>query len=197
MVHADRLQCEEDDGDDHIEGERHVWHVELAQEVVESAGNENTGYGPKGDGYPHVSNVVVFSVEKGEEDGNDCTGENTVEGTDTVGDESPRVKANKQLCGGGKASTKDAASTNMWMRQEDSDEDEKTKQGIVHESWLPDGSEKGVETVGEGPGRGGEGPAGEIAGDNGAVAQEGGPRVGLRQIRHDVASGKEWRLCCQ
>ena len=140
---------------------------------------------------------MVFSVEEGEEDGDDCAGENTVEGTDTVGDESPRVKANKQLCGGGKASTKDAASTNMWMGEEDGKKDEKTKQGIVHESWLPDGSEKGVETVGEGPYRGGEGPGGEIAGDDGAVAQEGGPRVGLRQIRHDVASGKEWRLCCQ
>ena len=197
VVHAYWLQGEEYDGDDHVEGQRHVRHVELAQEVVESAGDENTGYGAKGDGNPHVSNIVVFSVEEREEDGDDSARENPVEGTDTVGDESPRVKANKQFCGSGKASTKDAPGTNMWMGEEDSDEDEEAKQGVVHKGWLPDGSEKGVETVGECPGGGGEGPVGEVAGDDGAVAQEGGPGVGLGEIRHDVASAKEWRLGCQ
>ena len=187
MVHADWLQREENYGDDHVEGQRHVRHIELAQEVVESAGDKNTGYCAKGDGNPHVNNIVVFSVEKGEEDGDDCARENTVEGTDTVGDESPRVKANEQFCCSGKASTKDAPSTNMWMGEKDGNEDEEAKQGIVHESWLSDCSEKGVETVGKGPGGGGERPAGEVAGDDGAVAQEGGPGVGLGKMRHDVA----------
>ena len=145
-----------------------------------------------------MSNVVVFPVEEGEEDGDDCTSENPVEGTDSIGNESPGVKSNQQLCGSCEASTKNAASTNMWMGEEDGDEDEEAKEGVVHKSWLPDSSEKGVEAVCEGPGGGGEGPAGEVAGDDGAVAQEGGPGVGLgRIVRHDVAPVKEWRLRCQ
>ena len=187
VVHGDWLQREKDDGDDHVEGQRHVRHVELAQEVVESAGDENTGDGAKGDGNPHVNNIVVFPIEEGEEDGDDGSRENPVEGTDSVGDESPRVKANQQLRGSGQTSTKNAAGTNMWMREEDGDEDEEAKQGVVHKSWLPDCSEEGVETVGKDPGGGGERPAGEVAGDDGAVAKEGGPGVGLGKIRHDVA----------
>ena len=50
--------------------------------------------------------------------------------------------------------------------------------------------------MGEGPGGGGEGSGGEVTGNDGAVTQEGGPGVGLVEIRHDVASVKEWRLCC-
>ena len=101
MVHGDRLQCEEDDGDDQVEGQCHVGDIELAQEVVESTGDKNTGDGTKGDGNPHVSHIVVFSIEEGEEDGDDCSRENPVEGTHSITDEPPGVKADEQLSGSG------------------------------------------------------------------------------------------------
>ena len=85
----------------------------------------------------------------------------------------------------------------MWVGEEDGNEDEQAKQWIIHKSWLADSSEKGVDTVAEGPCGGAKGSVGEVAGDDRAVAQEGGPRVGLGMVRHDATGVKERQLRCQ
>ena len=97
----------------------------------------------------------------------------------------------KELCGSGKASSKDTAGANVGVGQEDGDEDEQTEQGVVHKGRLSHCSEEGVDAMGESPGGGGEGPVGEVVGDDRTMAKEGGPGVGLVDglVRH-------YFICC-
>ena len=133
-----------------------------------------------------MGNIVVLAIEEREEDGDDGSRENPVEGTNTITDESPGVEADKELCGSGKASSEDAAGANVGVGQEDGDEDEQAEQGVVHKGRLSDCSEESVDAMGESPGGGGEGPVGEVVGDDRTMAKEGGPGVGLVDglVRH-------------